>query len=46
MLDRNGSGLAPGPGFEPGLEDSKSPVLPLDHPGKLLIRILQMNYNV
>ena len=43
---KDGFGLAPGPGFEPGLEDSKSPVLPLDHPGKLLIRILQMNYNV
>ena|GEM_PF-2266636 len=25
--------LVPGPGFEPGLEDSKSSVLPLDHPG-------------
>jgi hypothetical protein len=25
--------LAPGPGFEPGLEESKSSVLPLDHPG-------------
>ena len=25
--------MVPGPGFEPGLEDSKSSVLPLDHPG-------------
>ncbi len=25
--------MAPEPGFEPGLEDSKSPVLPLDDPG-------------
>ena len=25
--------MAPGPGFEPGLEDSKSSVLPLDDPG-------------
>ena len=25
--------LVPGPGFEPGLRDSKSLVLPLDHPG-------------
>ena len=27
--------LAPGPGFEPGLEDSKSSVLPLDDPGRI-----------
>lgn len=29
--------LAPGPGFEPGLEDSKSSVLPLNDPGTLNI---------
>ena len=26
--------MAPRPGFEPGLEDSKSPVLPLDDLGR------------
>ena len=31
--------LAPGPGFEPGLEDSKSSVLPLNDPGTRLFRI-------
>ena len=31
--------MAPGPGFEPGLEDSKSSVLPLNDPGTRLSRI-------
>jgi hypothetical protein len=31
--------LAPGPGFEPGLEASKAPVLPLNDPGTQLLRI-------
>jgi hypothetical protein len=31
--------LAPGPGFEPGLEASKAPVLPLNDPGTQLPRI-------
>ena len=31
--------LAPGPGFEPGLEASKAPVLPLNDPGTRLLRI-------
>ena len=31
--------MAPGPGFEPGLEASKAPVLPLNDPGTRLLRI-------
>ena len=31
--------LAPGPGFEPGLEASKAPVLPLNDPGTRLLSI-------
>ncbi len=36
--------LAPGPGFEPGLEDSKSSVLPLNDPGTRLFRISDYLY--
>ena len=36
--------LAPGPGFEPGLEDSKSSVLPLNDPGTRLFRISDYSF--
>ena len=38
-MQRTGYFVAPGPGFEPGLEASKAPVLPLNDPGTQLSRI-------
>ncbi len=36
--------LVPGPGFEPGLEDSKSSVLPLDDSGFFQIQLHFIKY--